>query len=86
MPYRTINSILLAECIFTDKKVRNLYLDLCNNLFVGYWGLKQIIDPWAITDEDDYPKRAYNHQPRRGRPPKGTGKKKLNKIKKVLHK
>jgi len=36
----------------------------------GYWGLKQIVDPWAITDQDDHPKRAYHHQPRRGRPPK----------------
>lgn len=38
----------------------------------GYWGLKQRIDPWAITDQEDHPKRAYNHQPRRGRPPKSS--------------
>ncbi len=31
----------------------------------GYWGLKQMVDPWAITDQDDHPKRAYHHQPRR---------------------
>jgi hypothetical protein len=48
----------------------------------GYWGLKQEIDPWAVTDEDEFPKRAYHHQPRRGRPPKGNARRK--KAKKVL--
>lgn len=72
--------------IYGQKGISNLLFAMTFTITsdLGYWGLKQIIDPWAITDEVDFPKRAYNHQPRRGRPPKGSHKKRfLNKLKKV---